>query len=31
VRTADELEIRVSFQLHLLTDPSPPRRFTRAT
>lgn len=27
VRTGDELETRIGFQLHLLTAPAPPRRF----
>jgi protein-tyrosine-phosphatase len=30
VRTADELEMRISFQLHLLTDPATTRRFNDA-
>jgi ArsR family transcriptional regulator, arsenate/arsenite/antimonite-responsive transcriptional repressor / arsenate reductase (thioredoxin) len=29
-RTADELATRIGFQLHLMTEPAPPRRSTRA-
>jgi len=29
-RTADELETRIGFQLHVLTDPAPTRRSTHA-